>query len=457
MIEKSTNETKTSEVRTKKSQMTDEERVRDFQRKIYQKAKQEKEFRFYVLYDKVRSIIFLREAHRRVKSKGGSAGIDGITFEMIEKEGSEQYLEKIQKELETRSYKPSPVLRVYIPKANGGKRPLGIPTIKDRIVQMSCKMVIEPIFEADFEDTNYGFRPKRDASQAITKIKENLQNGLTEIYDADIKSYFDRIPHKKLMIVLGKRISDKNVLHLIKMWLKSPYVEDGKISGGKKNKVGTPQGGVISPLLANIYLNLVDKIVNKTGEAFKRMGIKIIRYADDFVLMGKQIPETIIQRLKEILRRMELEINEEKSRKINAKESPTNFLGFTIRYDKDRFGRNKRYWNIIPSKKSEKKIRENIKEFLRESGHYPPGRLSKELNPKIRGWINYFTIPKVSYPAMSNRRLRYYLYWSLWYYYRRKSQRKSRLYRQNAFEKLSNKYGLIDPTKMLNRGTLAKV
>lgn len=205
MIEKSTNETKTSEVRTKKSQMTDEERVRDFQRKIYQKAKQEKEFRFYVLYDKVRSIIFLREAHRRVKSKGGSAGIDGITFEMIEKEGSEQYLEKIQKELETRSYKPSPVLRVYIPKANGGKRPLGIPTIKDRIVQMSCKMVIEPIFEADFEDTNYGFRPKRDASQAVTKIKENLQNGLTEIYDADIKSYFDRIPHKKLMIVLGKK------------------------------------------------------------------------------------------------------------------------------------------------------------------------------------------------------------------------------------------------------------
>jgi len=453
LIEKSTNGTK-SENSEKTSQQTDMEKVQDFQRKLYQKAKQEKGFRFYVLYDKVRSMSFLRESYRRVNANKGSAGIDGITFEAIEKEGIEQYLHTIQKELETCSYKPSPVLTVYIPKANGGKRPLGIPTIKDRIVQMSCKMVIEPIYEADFEGTSYGFRPKKSASQAITKIKENLQEGLTEIYDADIKSYFDTIPHDKLMIVISKRISDRNILHLIKMWLKSPKVENGKISGGKKNKVGTPQGGVISPLLANIYLNLLDKIVNKTGGSFKRMGIKIIRYADDFVLMGKEIPKEIIQRLKAILENMELELNETKSKKVKAKEDPAEFLGFTIRYDKDIYGRNMKYWNIMPSKKAEKKIRENISELLHKGNHYKPEKLVKELNSKIRGWLNYYTIPKVSYPAMSQRRLRYYLSTKLWRYYNRKSQRKSRLYRQNAFGKLVSKYKLIDPTKMLKLPTL---
>ncbi len=453
MIEESTNGTK-SERSEKISQLTDMEKVQDFQRKLYQKAKQEKGFRFYVLYDKVRSMTFLRESYRRVKANKGSAGIDNKTFEEIEKEGLEQYLQTIQKELETRSYKPSPVLKVYIPKANGGKRPLGIPTIKDRIVQMSSKMVIEPIFEADFEDTNYGFRPKKSASQAITKIKENLQEGLTEIYDADIKSYFDAIPHDKLMIVISKRISDRNVLHLIKMWLKSPKVENGKISGGKKNKVGTPQGGVISPLLANTYLNLVDKIVNKAGGSFKRIGIRIIRYADDFVLMGKEIPKEMIQRLKAILENMELELNETKSKKIKAKEDPAEFLGFTIRYDKDIYGTNKKYWNIIPSKKAEKKIRENISELLHKGKHYQPEKLVKEINPKIRGWLNYYTIPKVSYPAMSQRRLRFYMTTKLWRYYNRKSQRKSRLYRQNAFGKLVSKYKLIDPTKMLKLPTL---
>jgi group II intron reverse transcriptase/maturase len=453
LIEKSTNETK-SERKEEKSFQTDKEKVQDFQRKLYQKAKQEKGFRFYVLYDKVRSMTFLRESYRRVKANKGRAGIDKKTFEEIENEGVEQYLQTIQKELETRSYKPSPVLKVYIPKANGGKRPLGIPTIKDRIVQMSCKMVIEPIFEADLEDTNYGFRPKKSASQAIEKIKENLQEGLTEIYDADIKSYFDTIPHDKLMIVISKRISDKNILHLIKMWLKSPKVENGKISGGKKNKVGTPQGGVISPLLSNIYLNLVDKIVNKVGGTFKRIGIKIIRYADDFVLMGKQIPKEIIQRLKAILENMELELNEEKSKKINVEKEQTDFLGFTIRYNKDIHGRSKRYWNIMPSKKAEKKIRETISELLHKSNHYLPQALVKEVNQKIRGWINYYTIPKVSYPAMSQRKLRHYLRTKLCTYYRRKSQRKSRLYCQDAFGKLVSKYGLIDPTKMFKLQTL---
>ena len=270
----------------RKSEMTDDERVRDFQRKLYQKAKQEKGFRFYVLYDKVRQIQFLREAYRRVKQNGGCAGIDGITFEEMESKGLPEYLSEIQKELETFEYRVSPVKRVMIPKADGGERPLGIPTIKDRIIQMSCKMVIEPIFEADFEDGSYGFRPKKSAEGAITKIKEYIKSGYMEIIDADISKYFDTIPHDNLMKLIGQRISDKNVIHLIKMWLKAPISEDNKITGGKKTKLGTPQGSVISPLLANIYLHILDRIVNAPKSLFKNAGIKIVRYADEALSQG---------------------------------------------------------------------------------------------------------------------------------------------------------------------------
>jgi len=205
---------------------------------------------------------FLLEAYYRVKANKGSAGIDGKGFGNIEEIGLYTFIEEIHNELKNHTYKPEPVKRVYIPKANGKERPLGIPTIKDRVVQMSCKIVIEPIFEADFEDNSYGFRPKRSAKDAIKAIKTNLKEGKTEILDADLSSYFDTIPHDKLMSLIGQRISDKYVLRLIKMWLKTPVSENGKLQGGKKNKVGTPQGGVISPLLANIYLNLLDKIVN---------------------------------------------------------------------------------------------------------------------------------------------------------------------------------------------------
>jgi group II intron reverse transcriptase/maturase len=270
-----------------KRYMSDEERARTLQRKLYQKAKQEVNFRFYVLYDKVRLPYVLREAYHRCRKNKGAPGIDGITFESIEETGVTQLLEEIREELEKETYKPEAVKRAYIPKANGKLRPIGIPTIKDRVAQMACKMVIEPIFEADFQEVSYGFRPKRSAQEAIRKVRANLHEGLTEVYDADLSSYFDTIPHKELMYLLSLRISDRKVLKLIKMWLKAPVCEDGKISGGKRSKRGTPQGGVISPLLANIYLNLLDKAVEREGGMFKRYGIRIVRYADDFVLMGK--------------------------------------------------------------------------------------------------------------------------------------------------------------------------
>jgi RNA-directed DNA polymerase len=428
-----------------KSQMSDEERVREFQRKLYLKAKQEKEFRFYVLYDKVRLPYVLREAYKRCKANGGRAGIDGITFDHIEKGGVPGFIEGIKQELEERRYKASPVIRVYIPKANGKMRPLGIPTIKDRVVQTACKMVIEPIFEADFEESSYGFRPERSASQAVERIKDNLKKGNTELYDADLSSYFDTIPHSELMYLIGIRISDRNVLHLIKMWLKAPIYEEGRMSGGKKNKKGTPQGGVISPLLANIYLNLVDKAVKRTGGVFQKAGIEIVRYADDFILMGRSITRKVIMYLYGMMERMKLKINEDKSRTMQAKEEAVDFLGFTFRYDRDLNGRRARYWNVCPSKKSEKKIREKLREKLKSSGHLPPEKLVDQLNPVIRGWLNYFMIPKVSYIQKAKRNLRYYLMEKICRYYRRKSQRKSKLYCQGAYKILVEKYDLIDP------------
>jgi len=432
-----------------KSQMSDLERIRDFQRKLYRKAKQEKGFRFYVLYDKIRLMRFLRESYRRVRANGGVSGYDGMTFAIIEEYGVEKYLYEIHKELAEKTYKPSPVKRVYIPKANGKRRPLGIPTIKDRIVQMSCKMVIEPIFEADFEDSSYGFRPRRSAQGAIKKVKEHLKSGKTMVYDADVSSYFDSIPHEKLLILIGRRISDRNVIHLIKMWLKSPVEEDGRITGGRKNKKGTPQGGVISPLLANIYLHLLDRIVGKAGGMFQRNGIKLVRYADDFILMGREIPPKAMKKLNNVLTRMELELNLEKSKHIDARKTPFDFLGFTFRYDRSLYNRKTRYWNVIPSKKSEKKLREKISSYLRNSRHYPVEIIVDSLNRITRGWINYFNIPKVSYPWKTCRRLLGYMNWKLYRYYRRKSQRKCKLYRRGSFRYLVNHYGLIDPVKLL--------
>lgn len=442
-------EAESQEEQAKKSKrlMSPVERVGALQEKLYCKAKQERAYKFYVLYDKMFIPYMLQVGYEKVKANGGSPGIDGQDFEAIETYGKQKFLDELGEDLRKRTYKPQAVKRVWIDKANGGKRPLGIPTIRDRVAQSVCKMIIEPIFEADFEESSYGFRPARSAKDAMKSIKEHLQEGKTEILDADLESYFDTIPHDKLMKVLQLRIADQRILHLIELWLKSPTYEDGQFKGGKKQKVGTPQGGVISPLLANIFMNLVDKLINNTLGIFYKQGIKIVRYADDFVLMGKRIPIEAVDKLGSILTRMGLRLNEQKTRHIQAEDTSFNFLGFTIRYDDDVHGRNKRYWNIIPSDKSVTKIREKLRDFLKHSGHCDPPTVSKGLNTILRGWLNYFDIPKVSYPTMSKRKLRIYLVGSLYRYYNRKSQRRSRLHGTQAFELLVSKYGLIDPSK----------
>lgn len=439
-----------------RSPRSDREKIRDFQRKLYLKAKREKKFRFYSLYDKIMSKRFINEAYQQVKAKGGAAGIDGITIQEIEKRGRDKYLEEIIEELKERTYKPSPVRRVYIPKANGKKRPLGIPTIKDRIVQTSCKMVIEPIFEADFEDSSYGYRPQRSAHDAIKAIKRCLKSGQTKVYDADIESFFQNIPHHKLLILIGMRISDSKVIHLIKMWLKAPVEDKGRMEGGKRNKKGTPQGGVISPLLANIYLHLLDKTVNRMESMYDYYKVEMIRYCDDFLIMSKMVPKRAISKIANVLKRMELAISEEKTRELDAREEPFDFLGFTIRYDRGLYGRGSKYWNIIPNKEAEKRIRRRIAEYLKYVSYAPPQVVAKGLNEIIRGWINYYSVEGTSYPNKAKRNLRYYLINKLNRYYNRKSQRKSRLHGQEAFKKLVSHYGLIDPTKYAVAGLSVK-
>lgn len=431
----------------RRSEIPDAERVLTLQEKLYQKAKQERGYKFYVLYDKMFIPYMLRQAWKSVRANGGAPGVDKITIADIESRGVESYLNELGEELRKQLYEPQAVKRVMIPKANGGERPLGIPTVRDRIAQTVCKMILEPIFEADFEDSSYGFRPKRSSKDAITAIKENLKEGRTEVYDADLSRYFDTIPHDKLQTALKQRITDPRILKLINKWLKVPVCERGKYTSGKGNGTGTPQGGVISPLLANIYFHMLDRIVNNAGSLFWKYGVKIVRYADDFVLMGKTLPLEITDRLKSLLDRMGLMINETKTRQIDAKKESFNFLGFTIRYDLDINGRNTRYWNIMPGKKSEQKIRDKVKDYLNAHGHYKAQEIAKGLNMIMRGWLNYFEIKGVSYPAMCKRRLRIYLSESLYRYYQRKSQRRCRLYRHNAFEVLTTRFGMIDPTK----------
>jgi group II intron reverse transcriptase/maturase len=419
-----------------------------YQRKLYLKAKQEKDFRFYILYDKIFLRHTLEESWERVRANGGVAGIDGVTIEQIEQEGVAKFLKELGEELRQQVYCPSAVKRVWIPKSNGEKRPLGIPTIKDRVAQQACRLVIEPIFEADFEECSYGFRPKRSAQDAITEIKEHLKGGKTEVYDADLSKYFDTIPHEKLRIALQERISDKRVLRLLDKWLRAPVYENGQYKGGKKKKVGVPQGGVISPLLSNVYLHLLDRIVTYSKSTFRKAGIMLVRYADDFVLLGRHLEEGMLQRIKELLKRMGLSLNEGKSRQINAKETPFDFLGFVFRYDRSIKNPNgSKFWNVKPSEKSNRKIRETIGLALKRMGHYKAEDLVGELNAILRGWLNYFEIKGISYPYVAKEKLNYYLRKRMMTYFNRKSQRKSRLYRKQAFELLVQKYGLIDPIK----------
>jgi group II intron reverse transcriptase/maturase len=369
--------------------------IRTLQRKLYAKAKQEPAFRFYALYDKVSRADILSHAYDRVRSNQGAPGIDGVTCADIEAGiGKDAYLAELQRELEQKTYQADGVRRVWIPKPDGRERPLGIPTIRDRIVQMALKLVVEPIFEADFCEHSYGFRPQHSAHDAVKAVTDALFQGKTQVIDADLSKYFETIPHAKLMAVVAERVVDGSVLALIKQWLKAPVIEEqacGKQrpQGGRGNRRGTPQGGVISPLLANLYLHLLDRIWER-HDLESRLGARLVRYADDVVILCRGDSQPAMAVLERVLERLELRLNREKTHVVNAREQSFDFLGFSIKWARSRRTGNG-YPNIEPSRRAEQRIKARIKELTaRRRTPVPMPRMIKEVNQVLRGWSGYF-------------------------------------------------------------------
>jgi RNA-directed DNA polymerase len=369
------------------------EKIRTLQKKLYLKAKTEPDFRFYLLYDKVWRADILEHAYEMSRDNRGAAGVDGVTFATIEASGLEEWLAGIGRQLREKTYRPDPVRRVMIPKPNGGERPLGIPTIRDRVVQTAVKLVIEPIFEADLEPNAFGYRPKRSAGDAIEAVHRLLCQGHTDVVDADLSKYFDTIPHDQLMRSVARRIVDKDILRLIKMWLKTPVEEtdrDGRrrLTGGKRSKRGTPQGGVISPLLANLYLNRFLKYWRLTEQG-RKLRAQVIAYADDFVILSRGCAEQAKAWAREVLGRLGLDLNEAKTSVRNARKERFDFLGYS--FGPHHFVRSgKRYIGASPSKKSVARLKPRISAILGPGNKAPWPTVCVQINRVLKGWAGYF-------------------------------------------------------------------
>jgi RNA-directed DNA polymerase len=375
--------------------LTTPEKIRTLQRKLYRKAKAEPAFRFYLLYDKIYREDILRHAYELARANAGAAGVDGMTFARIETLGVEAWLAGVRQDLVSKTYRPDPVRRVSIPKADGGgERLLGIPTIRDRVVQTAAKLVLEPIFEADFEDNAYGYRPARGAADAVKEVHRHIRRGYTDVVDADLSKYFDSIPHCELLKSVARRIVDRHVLRLIKLWLKAPIEEEGgegtrRMSGGKSNTRGTPQGGVASPLLANIYMNRFLKHWRLTGrgEAFRA---HVVAYADDFVILSRGHAAEALAWTKAVMTKLRLTLNEAKTSVRNAQQECFDFLGYAFGPHHDERG-GERYLGACPSKKSVRRIKSTVSDLLVpcEKGSWPDVR--NRLNRLLQGWSAYFS------------------------------------------------------------------
>jgi RNA-directed DNA polymerase len=401
-------------------------KIRMLQRKLYQKAKGEPNYRFYLLYDKICREDILAHAYEVAKSNQGAPGVDGQSFWGIETLGLEEWLSGIREDLRAKTYRPQAVRRVMIPKPGGGQRPLGIPTIRDRVVQTAAKLLLEPIFEADFDPNAYGYRPKRSAQDAVGKVMELLKAGYTDVVDADLSKYFDTIPHSELLQCVARRIVDRDMLHLIKMWLKGPVEErdqDGKRrrSGGANSTCGTPQGGVISPLLANLYMNRYLKYwrITGRGEAFQA---QIVNYADDFVILSRGHAAEALNWTRSVMTRIGLTLNGTKTSIKQARREQFDFLGHTFgpwRYRKTGTW----YLGTSPSKKSVSRLRRKVGDLLKPCNVGAWREVRDQLNAILRGWSNYF---RCGSRYVQFRAVDHYVYDRVVHFQRRRRQMQSR-------------------------------
>jgi len=428
-------------VTRKRGLRTPEEKVRDLQEGLHLSAKRDARRRFHQLYDKVASPWVLAVAWQDVRANKGAAGPDGVRIEEIEAAGVDAFLDELSRELRERRYRTGPIRRHYIPKANGKLRPLGIPNVRDRVVQAAVLLVIEPIFEADLPDSAYGFRPGRRAHQAMDAICEQLLAGRVEVIDADLQSYFDTIPHDKLMKLVARRIVDRGILQLIQQWLEAPVIEPDGSTGpaGRRNDKGTPQGGVISPLLANLYHACIPHLWERRGHA-RQLDGHIVSYADDFViLLPPGRGERALAALRSICERLELTLSETKTRLVNATRESFLFLGFEVQKARNPKS-GKLFPRVMPAKKSEQRLRDNVRGLLNRRTHRQTvATVVTHVNAVLRGWGQYFYYGQ---PQQSMRRLNHFAEERLRKYLMRRRQKRGPGYTQYPTQAIYGQFGL---------------